>query len=121
MRILLIESDESRREYLTEALQAAGLGVLAVGRVSDVERWPNGDIVVTEFSRFSPWWKTIGALHVIVLADSEAEGADACERGASAWFPRDGSASGLVAAVREVLATPDPGCAETQPADRVSH
>jgi hypothetical protein len=103
--ILLIESDAQRHSTLQSALQACGFSVRAVNLIAEVARWPVGQVVITDQQRFTPWWKEVGAAHVIVLADSSEEGLMAVVRGASSWLPRDCSGDALVAAVQR-LATP---------------
>jgi hypothetical protein len=98
--MLLIEADTQRRAELAAAVRASGLDVVAVGRIADVEEWPEGDVVVTQGDQFTPSWKELGARHVIVLADSPEQGAEACERGATAWIPRSCSSEALLGVVR---------------------
>ena len=93
--MLLIESRASRRDELASHLETVGLHVTTAGRIADVERWPAGEVVVTEAGRFTPFWKDVGASHVVVLADTAHEGAEACRRGATAWLPRGCSAGAL--------------------------
>lgn len=100
--MLLIEADTRRRTELAAAVRASGLPVVAVGRIAEVEEWPAGEVVVTEGDQFTPWWKEIGARHVIVLADSPEQGVEACERGATAWIPRTCSSEALVGIVRNL-------------------
>ena len=94
--MLLIEANEERRSRLSRALTEAGVQVRAVAGIAEVERWPAGDVVVTESRRFTPLWKETGAVHVVVLADTSADGDDACRRGASAWIPRHAAAETLI-------------------------
>ncbi len=86
--VLLLESEPALRAQLSEALRSAGIAVTEAARVGDVERWPSGQTVVTDAERYTAWWKQVGAEHVIVLADTEREGVNACSSGASAWLPR---------------------------------
>ena len=86
--MLLVEADFERRIQLSKALREEGMPVLAVSGIAEVERWPAGDVVVTDSRRFTPLWKEIGAAHVVVLADTDEEGMEACVRGACAWIPR---------------------------------
>jgi hypothetical protein len=86
--MVLIESNTKRRKAIATALRSAGIAVTAVGRIAELERWPAGNVVVTETAFFTPWWKHVGATHVVVLADSPTLGAEACRNGASAWIPR---------------------------------
>ncbi len=101
--VLLIEADSARRAQLSIALAASGLTVTAVSSIAEIERWPAGDVVVTDGDRFTPWWARVGASHVIVLADSEQQGVAACERGATAWVPRTCSPDLLVGTVRGLV------------------
>lgn len=101
--MLLLESDDSERERLTEALEEAGLRVSGVSSIAEIERWPSGDLVITEAERFTAWWKEMGATHVLVLANTPEEGAAACAQGATMWVLRPCSPEQLVAAVRSIL------------------
>ena len=58
--MLLLESDTEERLRLTEALEDAGLPVLGVSSIAEVERWPSGDVVITAADRFTMWWKKMG-------------------------------------------------------------
>ena len=104
--LLLIESNPHRRIALAAALRNS-FAVTAVGRIAEIERWPTGDIVVTESRRFTPWWKSIGALHVIVLADTAGEGLTAEEQGATTWISRTCSPDELLETIRRCCA-PEP-------------
>ena len=86
--VLLLESQPELRAQFSEALRSAGIVVTEASRVGDVERWPSGETVVTDAERFTSWWKQVGAEHIVVLADTEREGEQACSSGASAWLPR---------------------------------
>ena len=99
MGVLLIATGAKRRRAIADALRRLGFPVLAVGSVAEVERWPRGAIVVTDYARFSRLWAEVGAAHVVVLADSAADGAAACRAGASAWLPAECSLEALSRAV----------------------
>jgi DNA-binding response OmpR family regulator len=101
--MLLLEDDDHERERLTEALEEAGLAVLGVSSIAEVERWPTGDLVITPAERFTRWWQEMGATHVLVLANTPEEGAAACARGATMWVLRPCSPERLVAAVKSIL------------------
>src|SRR5688572_8584371 len=94
--MLLVEPDPERREVLVALLRWAGIDVTGSGGLAEIARWPTGAVVVTAFSHFTPWWKHVGASHVIVLADTPREGADACISGATAWVFRDGPIAPLL-------------------------
>ena len=94
--MLLVEGDYERRSHLSRALRAEGMPVLAVAGIAEVERWPVGDVVVTESRRFTPLWKETGASHVVVLADTDEDGIEACVRGACAWIPRQAQSEALI-------------------------
>ncbi len=100
--MLLVEADFERRSQLSRALRAEGMPVLAVSGIAEVERWPAGDVVVTESRRFTPFWKETGAAHVVVLADTDEEGMDACVRGACAWIRRDAHAGALIGVLQDL-------------------
>ena len=100
--MLLVEGNDERRSRLSRALRAAGMPVLAVRGIAEVERWPAGDVVVTESRRFTPLWKDTGAVHVIVLADTTDDGTDACRRGACAWVPRHAPPHALIDTLQDL-------------------
>jgi hypothetical protein len=102
-RMLLLESDAKERLKLTVALSRAGLPVLGVSSMAEVERWPAGDIVITEARRFTAWWKSVGATHVVVMANTPEEGAAACALGATVWVQRKANPDRLVAIIRACL------------------
>jgi DNA-binding response OmpR family regulator len=101
--MLLLDSDHYERQKLTEALEGAGVPVLGVSSIAEVERWPAGDLVITPADRFTMWWKEMGATHVLVLASSPEEGEAACARGATMWVLRPCNPDELVAAVKSIL------------------
>lgn len=98
--MLLLESDPIRRAALKAALARAGFPVVAVDSIGAVEHWPDGEIVVTESSRFTPWWQQVGATHVIVLADTPEDGERARAGGATHWVQRTCTPARLVAVVQ---------------------
>lgn len=100
--MLLIEGDSERRAQLATALAASGITVVAVASIAEIERWPEGDVVVTDSDRFTPWWVQVGASHVIVLADTAEQGVDACAHGATAWVPRTCSPETLIGTIRDL-------------------
>jgi CheY-like chemotaxis protein len=101
-RVLLIEADTERRTLLATALAASGITVIAVASVAEIERWPEGEVVVTDGERFTPWWVQVGASHIVVLAETAEQGVEACQRGASAWVPRTCSPDLLIRALRRL-------------------
>jgi hypothetical protein len=96
-RVLVLEPDAQRRDQLARACEGAGFTVTAVARIAEIERWPDGDVVVGGAEHFSEMWKRLGAAHVIVLSNTPSEGIDACTRGAAAWIPRLCSPEALIA------------------------
>jgi hypothetical protein len=60
-----------------------------VSRIADIERWPAGQIVVTDTAHLTPLWKEVGARTVIVLVDRNEDGIASLANGADAWLPRD--------------------------------
>jgi hypothetical protein len=104
--MVLIESNGRRRKHLATALRSAGMTVVAVGCIGELERWPAGDVVVTESAFFTPWWKHVGATHVVVLADSPTLGMAACGLGATAWISRSCAPHILLAALRKLRLAP---------------
>jgi hypothetical protein len=106
--MLLLDSDERTRRELAKALRTVRLPVLSVGSIVEIERWPVGDLVVTDAEHFTPWWKKIGATHVIVIAASAREGEAACALGATAWVARHARPIELVKVVQELLRASGP-------------
>src|SRR5262245_42482711 len=86
--VLLVECNHDRSAQLSEFLRTAGYPVTAVGRIAEVERWPEDEVVITDSDRFTRWWRVIGAAHVIVLANDARDGERACTQGATTWIDR---------------------------------
>jgi hypothetical protein len=91
--VLLIESDPCARAAMTTRCRALGLSVLAVDSIARVERWPAGQIVITDVAHLTPWWLMVGASHVVVIADSRDEARVAMGCGATTWMLRRDSES----------------------------
>jgi hypothetical protein len=96
---LLLESDPIRLARLQDGLQRAGVEVIAVTNIAEVERWPSGACVITDLARVTPWWSAVGAIGVIALANTPEQGTAACLCGATTWLPRDCTIPTLVAAL----------------------
>ena len=47
--MLVIESELKRRQHVVKELEAIGTTVTSISRVSELERWPYGEIVITDF------------------------------------------------------------------------
>ena len=71
--MLLVHSDPAVRQDVAATLQSAGISLTIAGRIADVERWPTGDVVITEERMYTPFWLTVGASHVVVLTDGKAD------------------------------------------------
>jgi DNA-binding NtrC family response regulator len=84
--VLVIDSDSTYRKALEQACRAAGLPVLAVSCIAEVERWPAGQIVVTDAAHLTPWWRLVGATEVIVLVRNADEAVAAFDNGATRWL-----------------------------------
>jgi hypothetical protein len=102
LEVLVIESDAARRTAFVQRLCAIGIAVTSVASICEIERWPTGDVVVTDATHFTPFWVTVGATHVVVITDSDADGIDVCRRGATAWVPRSLGPEGLVDRLQEI-------------------
>ena len=102
-RPLLLESDPRRLARLHAGLRDAGIDVLAVCHVADIEHWPSDTLVITDIDHFTLWWREVGATSVIVLADTQEQGVAACQRGATSWLPRNCGAQQLLAAINATL------------------
>jgi DNA-binding response OmpR family regulator len=101
--MLLLASNEKKRRQLADGLRAVGFPVLSVASIGEIERWPVGDIVITDAAHFTPWWKKVGATHVIVIVASRREGARLCARGATGWITRGTRPEQLVGVVQALL------------------
>jgi hypothetical protein len=97
--MVLVESDSLRRDLLARGLRNAGFPVIAVGSIAELERWPADDIVLTESRQFTSWWQEVGASHVIVLAETPADGVRCCRLGATLSVARRCPLPRLLAAI----------------------
>jgi hypothetical protein len=95
--VLLIHTDPELIASLAAVCRRAGIPLLTVGRIAEIERWPVGHIVVTDLERTTPLWREVGAAHVLAVVQSPAEGATAIERGATGWVLARHAAVGLLA------------------------
>jgi hypothetical protein len=95
--VLVVESDPVALDDLLRQLTEAGMVASGVTTIADIERWPEGQIVITDLAHFTPWWREVGAAQVIVLVDSAAEALPAMRRGATGWLVRADCGSGLAA------------------------
>ncbi len=68
--MLIVHSDPAVRQNLAATLQSAGISLTVAERIAAIERWPQGDVVITEEQFYTPFWHTVGAAHVVVLSDS---------------------------------------------------
>jgi len=69
--LLLVHSDPDIREQIAGVFLAAGYATTVVSRIAEVERWPQGELVISE-ARFSThFWLTVGAAHVVVLTEDD--------------------------------------------------
>jgi hypothetical protein len=68
--VLLLHSDPAVRQNLAATLESAGIPLTVAGRIAEVERWPQGEVVITEERLYTSFWHTVGAAHVVVLSNS---------------------------------------------------
>ena len=73
--VVLIDTDETRRVKLASCLAREDIPVRAATSLADLETWPAGEVLVTNVGSLSRF--ETGALHVVVLADSDEERAAA--------------------------------------------
>jgi hypothetical protein len=85
-RCVLIEKDAGRRMELEFAIRAAGVSVLAVSSIAEVEEWPRGQLVITDVENVTPWWQLVGAIGVVALVKDGNEGRTALSNGATQWL-----------------------------------
>ena len=81
--VVVIDADSAYRRALADALLAAGLSVVDVDSVAELEQWPIGQVVVTDAAHLTPWWRLVGATEVIVLVRDPEGGAATLEKGAT--------------------------------------
>ena len=110
IRVLVIESNRDLRRYLVEACLAQRISARGVCRIADIERWPQGQVVVTDRAHLTPLWREVGASAVIVLVDRPEEGVAGLANGATAWLPRDErrAVEGIVRVAKRLTACDDP-------------
>ena len=84
LSVVLVDGDDARRERLVSLLRARDIRVIAASRVADLERWPIGDVLVTDAAQATRWWIDVGVTHMVVLADTSEERSQAERAGASA-------------------------------------
>ena len=103
--VLVIVSDAACRRRIAAACRRAGLVVQAVERISEIERWPDHQIVVTDAAHLTPWWSHVGATHVILAAARDDETEDALRHGATSWIPVETAPATLAAILAAAAAT----------------
>jgi hypothetical protein len=95
--VVLIESDPVLLCRLVGDFKTAGVQAVAVASIAELERWPAGQIIITDLAHLTPWWRSIGAAQVIVLVDRPQDGIEAMARGASGWLVRAEGAIAIAA------------------------
>lgn len=93
--VLIVASDPDLRLTLTIGCRAAGLYVRAVSRIAEVERWPIGQIVITDVAHLSPWWKMVDAREVFVVVRDADEAAAGLRNGATGYLDAPITASAV--------------------------
>ena len=106
--VLIIDADAMERTALEQACRSAGLSVRAVRSVAELERWPVGQIVVTDPAHLTPLWRQVGAAAVIVLVKGDEDGSAARERGATHWLQPPPRADVVATMVRALATASDP-------------
>ena len=71
--VLLLDCDKGRRELLATVLRERGFTLSVKSHISEIERWPVGQIVIVDAERFTPWWGDVGAERVVVLSATTDE------------------------------------------------
>jgi hypothetical protein len=87
-RVLLVASDPRCRRHFAAALREKGFEVSTARHIAEIERWPVGQVVVVDATRFTPLWSAVGAAHVVVLSDPADEEARVPNGVPSTWVPR---------------------------------
>ena len=102
-RPVLLESDPVRLVRLHRGLRDAGIDVVAVRCIAEIEHWPSDTFVITDIDHFTPLWREVGATSVIVLANTREQGIEACQQGATRWLRHNCTVRQLLAAIDSVL------------------
>ena len=103
--LFLYPDGECRRDFAA-ALRASGFEVSAVRHIAEIERWPVGTVVVVDAPRFTPWWATVGATHVVVLSDSaDPWDHDPCVDVPSTRLPRECGPAALISILETLQKT----------------
>jgi hypothetical protein len=96
---LIVVADPTCRAALERTYRAAGVRVRGVGCIAEVERWPDGEIVITDTAHLTPVWHSLGAVDVIALVENAEQGLASLSGGASKWLQFDSSVAEVAAAV----------------------
>jgi hypothetical protein len=112
--VVVLDAEDARLEQTVSSLRAHGIRVVAATRIANLERWPVGEVVVTDAAHATRWWSDVGATHMIVLADTDEEWSLAERSGASAVLASGNSAALLsilrsVAELQSVVDSSKPG------------
>ena len=97
--LTLVMKNVARSRQIEQACLAAGFRVQAVSSIAELERWPAGQIVLTDAAYVTPFWTYMGAVEVVAFVD-ESEGQDALKCGATRWMPTASEPDGVAAALR---------------------
>lgn len=73
LSVVFIDDNDGRRQRLVQSLEHEGIPVVSASSVAELEGWPVGKVLVTHAASLTPLWFDVGALHVVVLADSDEE------------------------------------------------
>ena len=95
--VVLIHPDPHLFVAVAEACHPAGVPLEAVCQIAEIERWPIGQIVVTDLERISPFWQDVGAAHVLAVVQSATQGQIALARGATGWVLAHHAAAAVLA------------------------
>ena len=87
--VVLIHSDLELFARVADACRSVGVPIVAVRHIAELERWPAGHVVVTDVEHTTPFWRDVGAAHVLAVVWSAAQGRMALERGATEWALRE--------------------------------
>jgi hypothetical protein len=96
---VVIIADATCRRMVEAACQQVGIAVVAVTEISELERWPVDQIVVTDAAHLTPWWKTVGATRVILTAPHGSAAMVAVDRGATDWIQLPSTGAAIVGAL----------------------
>jgi hypothetical protein len=118
--VLVVVANPVLRAQVVGACRTAGVPVVGASCVAEVERWPNGQIVITDPVYLMPFWRIVGATQVLVVAETADDARTCARRGATGLLsvpPTPTAIAALVARTNLHASLPGPQGAASPPRD----